>query len=161
MIRNKFYMALAIIIIFVFLSSIVTAGCKIEGEKEGTEGEEETVTEEAVASEEKEVSEVNDISIEEVYEIISTNQDYVILDVRTPKEFNEGHIECAVLIPVDELEGRLDELPVDKPIITYCKSGGRSRNAANILVENGFTRVYDVGGITDWIDNGYPTASGE
>ncbi|MFZ3385598.1 MAG: rhodanese-like domain-containing protein, partial [Candidatus Hydromicrobium sp.] len=56
----------------------------------------------------------------------------------------------------DELEGRLDELPVDKPIITYCKSGGRSRNAANILVENGFTQIYDMGGILDWIDKGYP-----
>jgi len=94
--------------------------------------------------------------VEEVYEIISSNRDYIILDVRTPDEFKEGHIEGAKLIPVSELEGRLDELPKDKPIITYCKSGGRSRNAANILVENGFTQIYDMGGILDWIDKGYP-----
>ena len=66
-----------------------------------------------------------------------------------------------MLIPVDELEGRLYELPLDKPIITYCKSGGRSRNAANILVENGFTLVYDMCGITDWIDKGYPVTTEE
>ena len=72
-----------------------------------------------------------------------------------------AHIEGAVLIPVDTLEGRLNELPEDKPIITYCKGGGRSATAAAILVENGFTQIYDMGGITDWIDKGYPTVSGE
>jgi len=50
----------------------------------------------------------------------------------------------------------------DKPIITYCKAGVRSANAAAILVENGFTQVYDMGGgTTEWIDKGYPTVSGE
>lgn len=55
-----------------------------------------------------------------------------------------------------ELDNRLGELPKDKPIIIYCRSGIRSRNAANILVENGFTQIYDMGGILDWIDKGYP-----
>jgi len=163
LIRNKFYTALAVIIIFIFTGSIVASGCKLEGEKEGTEEEEiqeeGTVTEE-VALEEV-AAEVNDISVEEVYEIINTNQDYIILDVRTPEEFSEGHIEGAILIPVDELEGRLDELPLDKPIITYCKSGGRSATAAGILVENGFSEVYDMGGITDWIEKGYPVVGAE
>ena len=165
MMRNKLYLASIAMIIFIFLSSIITTGCKASVEKEDTGEEEvqaeESALDEAVISDEEGISEINDISVEEVYEIISTNQDYIILDVRTPEEFNEGHIEGAVLIPVDELESRLNELPKDKPIITYCKSGGRSRNAASILVENGFTRVYDMGGIMDWIDKGYPILSGE
>jgi len=163
--RNKLYLASIVIIIFIFLSSIINVGCKASGEKEDTGGEEvqaeEVVPNEIVTSDKEIVSGINDISVEEVYEIINTNQDYIILDVRTPEEFNEGHIEGAMLIPVDELKGRLDELSVDKPIIIYCKSGGRSRNAASILVENGFTRVYDMGGITDWIDKGYPILSVE
>lgn len=139
--NNKLYLISIIIIIFVFLSSAIIGGCKIQVEAEDKE---------------KVISEVNDISVEEVYEIISSNQGYIILDVRTPDEFKEGHIEGAILIPVLELDNRLGELPKDKPIITYCKIGIRSRNAANILVKNGFTRIHDMGGILDWIDKGYP-----
>ncbi|MDD5622444.1 MAG: rhodanese-like domain-containing protein [Actinomycetota bacterium] len=101
------------------------------------------------------------ISVEEVYEIIASGEDYFILDVRNQDEYDEAHIGGAVLIPVSALESRLDDLPRDRPIITYCKSGGRSATAASILVENGFTEVYDMGGITEWIDKGYPTVSEE
>jgi len=111
--------------------------------------EEETQTEEILS--------VENISVEEVYEIITSSEDYIILDVRTLEEFNQGHLEGAVHIPVDDLEGRLGELPQDKPIIVYCKSGGRSKTASNLLIENGFTRVYDMsGGILEWEQKGYP-----
>jgi LPXTG-site transpeptidase (sortase) family protein len=114
-----------------------------------TASEEETQTEEAPS--------VENISVEEVYDIITSGGDYVILDVRTLEEFNQGHLEGAVHIPVDELEARLGELLQDKPIIVYCKSGGRSSTAADLLVENGFTRVYDMsGGITEWMGKNYP-----
>jgi len=163
--NNKLYLISIIIIIFVFLSSAIIGGCKIQVEaednEEGTAQIEEVSEEESAQAEEKIISEVKDISVEEVYQIISSNQDYIILDVRTPDEFKEGHIEGAILIPVSELEGRLDELPKDKPIITYCKSGGRSENAAEVLVENGFTQIYDMGGILDWIDKGYPVIEEE
>lgn len=102
------------------------------------------------------------ISVEEVYEIITNEEDYFILDVRNREEYDETHIEDVVLIPVDTLEGRLNELPVNKPIIVYCKIGGRSAIASALLVENGFTEVYDMeGGITEWIDKGYPTVGEE
>ena len=78
------------------------------------------------------------------------------MDVRTEDEYNDGHIKGAILLPVQELEERLDELPVDKPIIVYCRSGNRSRNAAEILVVNGFEAVYDMGGINSWTSKGYP-----
>jgi len=102
------------------------------------------------------------ISVEEVYEIITGGEDYFILDVRNQDEYDEAHIEGVTLIPVDTLESRLNELPTGKPIIVYCKAGVRSAAAAEILVNNGFTEVYDMGGgITEWIDKGYPTVSEE
>lgn len=62
-----------------------------------------------------------------------------------------------------ELDSRLDELPKDKLIIIYCRSGIRSRKAANILVENGFTQIYDMTGegIIEWQSKGYPVIEEE
>jgi len=158
MINNSLYLISIIIIAFVFLSFAIISGCEIQEEEKNIEGVETNVEiniEETAATEEID-SEVNNISVEEVYEIINNDQDYLIVDVRTIDEFNEGHIKGAVLIPVSELGSRLNELPKDKPIITYCRVGSRSRNAANILVENGFKYVYDMGGILEWIEKGYP-----
>ena len=91
------------------------------------------------------------ITPEEVKELISKkNIDYFLIDVRTPEEFAEGYIETANLIPVNELESRLNEIPKDKIIIVYCRSGNRSRTAAEILINNGFELVYDMGGIISW-----------
>jgi len=105
----------------------------------------------------EEISSVENISVEEVYEIMTGGEDYIILDVRTLEEFGQGHLEGAVHIPVNELEGRLGELSKDKPIIVYCKSGGRSKTASDLLIENGFTQVYDMsGGILEWEQKGYP-----
>ena len=76
----------------------------------------------------------------------------LILDVRTPEEYSEGHIEEALLLPLDTiLAGELDLLQnQDQVILVYCRSGNRSRTAAEALVEAGFTKVYDFGGIIDW-----------
>jgi len=82
-----------------------------------------------------------------------------ILDVRTQSEYNEGHLENAVLIPLSELESRIDEiLPYrDTEIIVYCKVGGRSAEASSILDSYNFTKVFNVqGGITAWESAGYP-----
>jgi len=162
---NKLCLISIITIIFVFLSSAVISGCKIqvkaEDNEEGTAQIEEVSEDESARAEEKVIYEVNDISVEEVYEIISSNKNYIILDVRAHDEFKKGHIERAVLIPVSELDNRLGELPKDKPIITYCRIGIRSRKAANILVENGFTQIYDMGGILDWMGKGYPVIEEE
>lgn len=162
MINNNLYIISIIIIVFVFLNSTIISGCKIQDEEQIIDEEETQVEkdiEETVAPEEEVSSKINNISVEEICEIVNSNQDYVILGVRTPDEFDEGHIKGAILIPVLELDNRLDELPKDKPVITYCRSGIRSRNAANILVENGFKQVYDMGGILEWISKGYPVVS--
>lgn len=98
------------------------------------------------------------ITIEEVYEILKTQKDnYVILDVRTKEEFDSGHLDSAVLIPVDDLEARYGEITKNKPVIVYCRSGRRSAKAVAILVSKGFSQVYDMtGGIDAWKSKEYP-----
>ncbi len=154
--KNKLRISITILFAALFLIFSVAGGCKIRNtENTGTEGEIGEFQEEETTKKEESTPEVVLISVEKVYEIITSKEDHIILDVRTPEEFKEGHLEGAVLIPVSELEGRLSELPADKPIIVYCKSGRRSSNAANILVKNGFSEVYDMGGIIEWQDRGY------
>lgn len=86
---------------------------------------------------------------------------FMLLDVRTVKEYAEGHIKGAVLIPVQELEQRMAEVPKDKQVYVYCHSGVRSVRAANMLVKAGFTRIENVqGGIVAWKDAGYPVEVG-
>lgn len=74
-----------------------------------------------------------------------------LVDVRTPGEFAAGHIEGAINIPVQELEGRLNELqPKDRAVVLYCRSGHRSGNAARMLKSAGFSAVHDLGPMTRW-----------
>lgn len=82
--------------------------------------------------------------------------DHLLLDVRTPEEFNSGHIAGAVNISVDELAQRLSEVPQDKPVVLYCRSGNRSGQAAQILDQAGYTQIYDLGGIVTWQQQGFP-----
>lgn len=76
-----------------------------------------------------------------------------IVDVRTPEEFEEGHITNAVNMNVtgDDFEKQIESLDKEKPVMVYCKSGGRSARAASILKDKGFKNVYDLdGGIIGW-----------
>ena len=170
MIKNKLFIAPIVLILIIFISSFIVGSCKItEGVGKESKVTEDTLTkeetkEEISIAEDETIAEVTSISVEEIYEIIKNNQDYIILDVRTKEEFNEGHLEDAILIPVSELEGRLDELPKDKPIIVYCDGVGCSRSgrAAHILIDNGFREVYDMTGkgIIEWEEKGYPVEVG-
>jgi len=78
--------------------------------------------------------------------------DVIILDVRSQAEFDQGHIEGAVLLPVDEIAQRAEEVitSMEQVVLIYCRSGVRSENAARTLSEMGFVNVYDFGGIIDW-----------
>lgn len=92
------------------------------------------------------------ISAAQAKAFMESGKPYVLLDVRTEEEFRTGHIQGAVLIPYTEIRARAaSELP-DKNalILVYCRSGRRSAIAARELVQLGYTRVYDFGGITDW-----------
>ncbi len=86
---------------------------------------------------------------------------HIILDVRNPSELSEGYIEGAVNIPVSDLNGRIAELSAHKTnaVMVYCRSGGRSSIAAQILAANGFSQVTNVaGGFLDWASKSLPTA---
>jgi len=84
-----------------------------------------------------------------------------ILDVRQPEEWNEAHIPDATLIPLDQLAARVNELPKDQEIVVVCRSGNRSAQGRDIVLDAGFTRVTSMaGGLNQWKAAGYPTISG-
>ena len=110
---------------------------------------------------------VENISVSVAHEMIYNSTlypDLVILDVRTQGEYDTEHICNATLIPLDELESRLNELyPYNNTeIIVYCQSGFRSANASQILNTNGFMKVYNMlGGISAWKSAGYNVCTNE
>lgn len=89
------------------------------------------------------------ITAEEAKEIMDTQTGYVILDVRTQEEYDEKHIPGAILIPDYEIRDRAENVLTDKAqtILVYCRSGRRSKNAAQALAELGYTDVREFGGI--------------
>lgn len=84
--------------------------------------------------------------------------DPIILDVRTPWEYEQGHLPEARLIPVQSLQNRVDELEEHKnrDILVYCRSGNRSTVASKLLIDEGFNRIYNLRyGILEWEQKGY------
>ena len=92
------------------------------------------------------------ITAQEGKEILQSDSSVILLDVRTVEENKEIRIPDSLLIPLDTLQGRAVTLLSDKnaKIIIYCRSGNRSKEAADILIELGYTNVLDMGGIIDW-----------
>lgn len=97
-------------------------------------------------------TEYEKISAERAKEIMDKEKDYVILDVRTAEEYNEGHINGAVLIDHEEIRQKAQTVIPDKNkmILVYCRSGRRSKIAAAHLCELGYKNVLEFGGIIDW-----------
>ncbi len=98
------------------------------------------------------VAEYRRIAPEKVKEMMDHGGGFTLLDVRTQEEFNAGYIPGAILIPDFELAARAAaELPQkDAVILVYCRSGRRSAASTQALVDMGYTRVYDLGGINSW-----------
>ena len=92
------------------------------------------------------------ITPETAKQIMDTSKDYVILDVRTQEEFDQAHIPGAILIPNDQISAEAERVLVDKNqlILVYCRSGRRSKLAAEELVKLGYTNIKEFGGIIDW-----------
>jgi rhodanese-related sulfurtransferase len=104
------------------------------------------------------------ISVTEAHQLIQTNLDYelILLDVRTIDEYTSEHIEGALNIPLQELQEKVGMLDKNKIILVYCRSGVRSLQASQILVDNGFTRINNIeGGIVAWHNEGYPLIRSE
>ncbi len=82
-----------------------------------------------------------------------------VLDVRTPQEYADGHVPGAVNVPYDQLASRLAEVPQDKDVVLYCKSGRRAGIAADVLAANGYTRLSHLeGDMNAWLEKGRPVA---
>ena len=92
------------------------------------------------------------ITAEEAKKIMDTQQGYVILDVREQAEYDQGHIPGAIVIPHGEIEAKAEAALPDKDqlILVYCRSGRRSKIAAEALVKLGYTNIKEFGGILDW-----------
>jgi rhodanese-related sulfurtransferase len=84
----------------------------------------------------------------------------VVLDVRNPDEYEEGHVARAVLIPLGELASRQNEIPEGDPLYVICAVGGRSLAATKALVEAGYTAVSVAGGTKGWIERGGKVVTG-
>ena len=92
------------------------------------------------------------ITAEEAKQIMDTEEGYIILDVRTQEEYDQGHIPGATQISHEEIAEKAEEVLTDKEqlILVYCRSGRRSKIAAEALVELGYTNIKEFGGIIDW-----------
>ena len=92
------------------------------------------------------------ITAEEARQIMDSEEGYVILDVRTQEEYDEGHIPGAIVISHEEIAEKAEDVLTDKDqlILVYCRSGRRSKIAAEALVELGYTNIKEFGGIIDW-----------
>ena len=92
------------------------------------------------------------ITAEEAKRIMDSEEGYIILDVRTQEEYDEGHIPGAIVISHEEIAEKAEEVLTDKDqlILVYCRSGRRSKIAAEALAELGYTNIKEFGGILDW-----------
>jgi rhodanese-related sulfurtransferase len=92
--------------------------------------------------------------------MIQSSPNLVVLDVRTADEYAQGHLKGAINIPLSDLPVQIGEFDRNRPILVYCRTGVRSAQASTILVNSGFTQVYDMeGGLDAWINAGYPTVT--
>ena len=103
-------------------------------------------------SEEGEKAMYEQITAEDAKKIMDSGEEHIVLDTREQDEFDEGHIPGAILIPYTEIENKAIELIPDKDklILVYCRSGRRSKIAAESLAKLGYTNVKEFGGIIDW-----------
>ena len=124
-------------------------------ETEATEPLATTHTEESKKAEETEETKKASylqISGEDAYLLMQNESDYAIIDARTEEEFSQGHIKNAILIPEYEIAEKAPSLLPNKDqlILVYCRSGRRSKIAAQALADLGYVNVKEFGGIIDW-----------
>lgn len=100
-----------------------------------------------------------EITSREAKTLVDKNTNVYLLDVRTPQENSQARLAGSVLIPINEFERRIREVPKNKTIIVYCAVGSRSRPVAEYLSKNGYKDVYNMtDGIVGWYRNGFQVA---
>jgi rhodanese-related sulfurtransferase len=95
------------------------------------------------------------IDVSEAYNLYQNGA--FVLDVRTQEEWNEFHAPNTTLIPLDQLASRINEVPRDRQVVVVCRSGNRSQEGRDILLNAGFEQVTSMtGGLSDWRASGFP-----
>jgi len=95
-----------------------------------------------------------EVSVDEGYKMAQSGA--FVLDVRTQEEWDEYHATNATLIPLDQLPNRLSEVPKDRKILVVCRSGNRSQQGRDILLQAGYNATSMTGGLKEWYAKGYP-----
>ena len=118
-------------LLLIFITALLLGGCAVPAEQE---------------------SSYRQITMDEAVAMMKEEKNYIILDVRTAAEFDEKHIPGAINIPNETIgTDAIPELPdKDQLILVYCRSGNRSKQASEKLVQLGYTNVVEFGGIIDW-----------
>ena len=100
----------------------------------------------------KKDTDIQHVSMNDIVQIMEENENYIILDVRTLEEYTQGHIPNAICIPNETIdESVVNKLPdKNQMILVYCRSGNRSKQAAEKLKKLGYTNLIEFGGIIDW-----------
>lgn len=102
--------------------------------------------------------EIPEISVQQLAQLIE--QSVTLIDVRSPQEYEEGHVRGARLIPLDQIESRAQEVPSDREVYLICRSGGRSARAVQILNQHGRKGINVAGGTLGWIEAGNRVVKG-
>ena len=138
-----------IIIAIVIIAVLICIGCFIykTNKTNKTTKSNSTATTNAAKT-----NEIRHVSMDDIVKIMNENKDYVIVDVRTPDEYKEGHIPNAINIPNETINETIYNKLKDKNqlILIYCRSGSRSRQAAYKMQKLGYTNLVDFGGIINW-----------
>ena len=95
-----------------------------------------------------------EVSVDEAYGMYQGG--VFVLDVRTQEEWDEYHTPNATLIPLDQLQARIDEVPKDQEILVVCRSGNRSQQGRDMLLSAGYQATSMAGGLKEWYARGYP-----
>lgn len=100
---------------------------------------------------------IKEIDSESLHERLAGGEDLLLVDIRTPGEIAQGAIPDAFLLPMHLIPLRMDELPKEREIVLYCRSGARSYQACAYMMQQGYDRVLNLrGGIIAWARHGYP-----
>lgn len=146
----------ALSLLGVLLLSAALTGCGAEEPElilvEKSEGKTDTTATLAATTKTAEAEGYTRITMEDAKWYMSERDDFTIVDVRTPSEFREGHIPNAINVPNENIGNtELRQLPdKDRKLLVYCRSGRRSKEAAEKLAKLGYTKVMEFGGIIDW-----------
>ena len=138
-----------IIIVIVIIAVLICIGCFIYKTSKTNKT---TTSNSTATTNAAKTNEIRHVSMDDIVKIMNENKDYVIVDVRTPDEYKEGHIPNAINIPNETINETVYNKLKDKNqlILIYCRSGSRSRQAAYKMQKLGYTNLVDFGGIINW-----------